>query len=147
MESTTQVIFPKAFSCYKSHTDKVYGTICISPSNTFLIVRGRKSNKWSFPKGHKHRGETYIDCAVRETREESGLDLEDMVPFAYQRLSVGEYYFYDIPEEYPLSINDNREITEAKWMTLDEMRTSSCNVDVNNFLNRLRRNSSFFRDI
>jgi 8-oxo-dGTP pyrophosphatase MutT (NUDIX family) len=138
--------FPKAFSCYKANTDKVYGTICISPANTILVVRGRKSQKWSFPKGHKKRGETYISCAVRETWEESGVDLDGLVPIAYQRLSVGEYYFYDLEEEVVPVINDTREIDEVRWMTIDDMKNSSCNVDVNNFLNRLKRNTHFFRE-
>jgi hypothetical protein len=42
-------------------------------------------------------------------------------------------------------INDTQEISEARWMSIDDMRLASCNVDVNNFLNRLRRNTSFFR--
>ena len=146
MDTPTSITFPKAFSCYKANTEKVYGSICISPLNTILLVLGRKSKKWSFPKGHKHRGETYIDCAVRETREETGIDLYNTIPVAYQRLSVGEYYFYDLSEEVTPEINDNREITEAKWMTIDEMKNSACNVDVNNFLMRLRRNTNFFRE-
>jgi len=145
MDSSTLFNFPKAFSCYKASSEKVYGTICISGLNTILLVRGRKSKKWSFPKGHKHRGETYIECAVRETEEEAGISLNNMIPVAYQRLSVGEYYFYDLDDEVVTRINDTLEITEAKWMSIDEMRTESCNVDVNNFLIRLRRNNNFFR--
>lgn len=147
MDSSATPSFPKAFSCYKANTEKVYGSICISPINTILLVRGRKSQKWSFPKGHKKRGETYIDCAVRETQEESGIDLEGVVPIAYHRLSVGEYYFYDLDSEVVPIIGDTKEITEARWMTLDDMRAEPCNVDVNNFLTRLRRNAAFFRDM
>jgi len=141
----TPTPFPKAFSCYKASSEKVYGTICISPLKTILLVLGRKSNKWSFPKGHKNRGETYIECAIRETFEEAGICLDAHVPIGYQRLSVGEYYFYDIEEEVVPDIKDSREITEAKWMTVEEMRNSSCNIDVNNFLNRLRRDTPYFQ--
>jgi 8-oxo-dGTP pyrophosphatase MutT (NUDIX family) len=139
------VVFPKAFSCYKASSEKVYGSICISPSKTILLVKGRKSKKWSFPKGHKHRGETYIECAVRETFEEAGICLDALVPIGYQRLSVGEYYFYDMEDEIQPEIQDSREITEAKWMSIEDIRNSPCNVDVNNFLTRLRRDSGFFR--
>jgi 8-oxo-dGTP pyrophosphatase MutT (NUDIX family) len=145
MDSPALPVFPKAFSCYKATTDKVYGSICISALNTILLVRGRKSNKWSFPKGHKKRGETYIECAVRETYEEAGIALDNIVPTAYQRLSIGEYYFYDLEEEILPNIVDTQEIVEARWMAVSEMRKESCNVDVNNFLTRLRRNNNFFR--
>ena len=117
----------------------------MSPYNTILLVRGRKSNKWSFPKGHKERGETYLECAIRETAEEAGIALDNYIPVAYQRLSVGEYYFYELPEEVAPTINDSQEITDARWMTMDEMREEPCNVDVNNFLSRMRRNTYFFR--
>ena len=138
--------FPKAFSCYKSSSEKVYGTICMSPNNRILLVKGKKSNKWSFPKGHKNRGETYMSCAVRETYEESGINLDGYVPVAYQRLSVGEYYFYELEQEVTPQIQDIQEITEASWMSIDEIQQTSCNVDVNNFLSRLRRNTNFFRE-
>jgi len=137
--------FPKAFNCYKSCSEKVFGTISISPDNTILLVKGRRSNKWSFPKGHKKRGETYIECALRETFEEAGICLDPYIPVGYQRLSVGEYYFYELECEVAPSINDNNEIIDARWMTVEEMRREECNVDVNNFLSRLRKKNNFFR--
>lgn len=130
--------FPRAFQCYKPNTEKVYGTICMTPQNTLLLVQGRKSMKWSFPKGHKQCGESYLDCALRETLEETGVDLQDEVPVSFQRLSVGEYYFFEV-EETPLVPGDTREIIDARWMNLSEIRSSPCNVDVNNFLLRMRR--------
>jgi len=130
--------FPKAFQCYRPHTEKVYGTICMTPQNTLLVVRGRKSGKWSFPKGHKHSGESYLDCAVRETLEETGVNLSEKIPVSFQRLSVGEYCFFEV-EENDLSPADTEEIVDARWMSLNEIRTSPCNVDVNNFLIRMRR--------
>ena len=141
----TPIVFPKAFSCYKAQSEKVYGTICISPQNNVLLVKGRKSNKWSFPKGHKNRGETYIDCATRETHEETGIVLNNLIPIGFQRLSIGEYYFYDLDAEITPEIQDHGEIIDAQWMSIEDMLNASCNVDVNNFLRRLRRDTNFFR--
>jgi len=135
----TQVIFPKSFRCYKPCTHKVYGSICITPSNTILLVRGKRSGKWSFPKGHKNRAETYINCAMRETKEESGIDLINRIPVAYHKLSVGEYFFYEMEGELETSINDTLEIIEARWVPLDDIAHMDCNVDVNNFLRRIDR--------
>ena len=53
----------------------VYGTILVSPNNTVLLIKGRRTGKWSFPKGHSEQGETEIDCALRETYEETGIEL------------------------------------------------------------------------
>jgi len=134
-----QPIFPKSFQCYKPCNHKVYGSICITPQNSILLVRGRKSGKWSFPKGHKNRAETYLGCALRETEEEAGIDLTDRKPVAYHKLSVGEYFFFEMEEEFTTTIKDPDEILEARWVPLNEIAELSCNVDVNNFLRRLRR--------
>ena len=41
----------------------------------FLVVTSRRNPEaWIFPKGHVHEGETPEDCAVRELREEAGVD-------------------------------------------------------------------------
>jgi 8-oxo-dGTP diphosphatase len=133
------VNFPKPFQCYKPQSHKVYGCICISPVNRVLIVKGRRSGKWSFPKGHKNGSESYIDCALRETREETGIDLRPFSPMAYHKLSAGEYYFFEVQEEYTPMVCDEREVAEAGWYTLEEMADMECNVDVSYFLSRVNR--------
>ena len=100
--------------------------------------------KWSFPKGHKERGESYIDCAIRETFEETGIDLRCEEAVSYQRLSVGDYYFFEI-EEQPITIHDPREILDARWMTISEIKDVYCNVDVSNFLMRMKRDLRAFQ--
>ena len=49
------------------------GTIVIKDSKV-LIVR-QLDGYYGFPKGHMEDGETYIDTAIRETKEETGLDV------------------------------------------------------------------------
>ncbi len=131
--------FPEAFSCYKPFTEKVYGSVCLSPQNRVLVVKGRKHGKWSFPKGHKLRNETYLDCAVRETWEETGLNLRGRLPIKSQKLAEGEYFFYEFDEEPTLTPVDTAEVEYAAWLPIDALHRRQCNVDVNNFVNRLRR--------
>ena len=144
MSSSADNTFPKAFHCYKPFSALVFGSICMTPDNKVLLVKGRQSNKWSFPKGHKESGETYIDCCTRETMEETGVDLSNRVPVAYQRLSAGEYYFYEMEEVLPV-IQDCNEISEARWVSISEMRSLNCNVDVNAFLSRMKREMGIFK--
>ncbi len=66
--------FPASFHCYKPPHYKVYGSICMTPSNKILVVKGRRSGKWSFPKGAAEDGDRDIlHTAMRETEEEVGL--------------------------------------------------------------------------
>jgi 8-oxo-dGTP pyrophosphatase MutT (NUDIX family) len=53
----------------------------------FLIVRGvpirefllmRHADRWDLPKGHVDAGETEMQCALRELREETGVALTDI---------------------------------------------------------------------
>ena len=129
-------VFPNAFQCYKPRHHRIYGAICVSPENTLLLVKGRRSGKWSFPKGHIESGETTLDCALRELYEETGLKL-DQTAIGCHKLSVGQYYIFET-NEAPLEIQDNNEIEEALWIPFDRLASMNCNVDVNNFLMRLK---------
>ena len=50
----------------------------ISPEGKILLVRHRKGNRqyWVLPGGRLEYGETFEECAVREIKEETGLDVE-----------------------------------------------------------------------
>jgi 8-oxo-dGTP pyrophosphatase MutT (NUDIX family) len=85
------------------------------------------------------RSETYLNCALRETQEETGLDLSESIPVAYHKLSVGEYFFFELEEEVAIDIQDTAEVVEARWVSLQDIADLPCNVDVNNFLSRLSR--------
>ena len=41
-----------------------------------LLVYEKNRNFWGFPKGHMENGETEIETALREVKEEVGLDVE-----------------------------------------------------------------------
>jgi len=48
------------------------GAVVIHDGRCLLLRRGRA---WSFPKGHVEPGETAEDAALREVREETGLEI------------------------------------------------------------------------
>lgn len=41
-----------------------------------LLIKNKRSAHWGFPKGHIEKGETQEQTAVRETKEETGLDID-----------------------------------------------------------------------
>ena len=44
----------------------------------FLLLKN--SLGWEFPKGHVEEGETHLEAAIRETKEETGLTLKNVHP-------------------------------------------------------------------
>ena len=57
----------------------------------FLLLHYVK-NHWDFPKGHIEKGENEIKAALRELKEETGIDKINIMPFFRE---VSEYYFKD----------------------------------------------------
>ncbi len=51
--------------------------IAREPLPTFLLMRHR--DRWDLPKGHAEGSESLIETALRETQEETGIDLAELV--------------------------------------------------------------------
>jgi 8-oxo-dGTP pyrophosphatase MutT (NUDIX family) len=131
--------FPQAFQCYIPRDKKVFGCICITKENTVLLVKGRKTHKWSFPKGHmKHTDRTNLECALRELQEETGVILDES-PITYKKYSAAGYYIFDINEEYTVYPADCLEIEDAQWVPIEEIASLNKNVDLSMFCNHIHR--------
>ncbi|MET9490925.1 NUDIX domain-containing protein [Nocardia sp. NPDC006630] len=50
--------------------------LVVDDQGAILLQRRRDSGNWSLPGGIMEIGETLEECVVRETKEESGLDIE-----------------------------------------------------------------------
>jgi 8-oxo-dGTP pyrophosphatase MutT (NUDIX family) len=131
--------FPSAFDSYCPPDHKVYGCICISPNNKILLVRGRKGQIWSFPKGHRERTDkTALACALRELKEETGICLkQDYI--AYKKYKAGEYYIFPVSEEYRTFPMDLCEVDQASWFTYEEICTLTKNIDVSLFCQYIQK--------
>jgi 8-oxo-dGTP pyrophosphatase MutT (NUDIX family) len=136
--------FPTAFAQYRPRSQKVYGVICVSRENRILLVRGRNSGIWSLPKGHLKGSELPHECALRELYEETGIRLDRTDYRASKKLYAGEYFIYAIDGETRPAIHDTREVSEAGWFTVEELKRFHCNVDIVNMVSRLQNGSLVF---
>jgi len=115
-------------------TANIYGGIirCRS-TGRYVLVQGRSSGKWSFPKGHKNSAEeSPMDCVSREVGEETGCDVLPAASKAVP-LHVGYYYLFEVDEEFELKPRDVNEVGSFGWFSVEEMSRLSLNVDANKY--------------
>jgi 8-oxo-dGTP pyrophosphatase MutT (NUDIX family) len=132
----TKTSFPAPFKCYMPPHFKVYGAICISPNNRILLVQGRMTGLWSFPKGHLEARETALQCALRELHEETGLRIKAQ-PIAYKKYGTGGYFIFSVSEEYRLFPQDSKEVLQARWFSVEEVQKLEKNIGVSLFCRHL----------
>lgn len=93
----------------------------------FHLLLGYNKNRegWEFVGGKQHFGESIIDCAWRETREETGFEVheEDLTYFGYMEneefLTILFYSYADFLVT-PTKYNFN-EFNEWKWFPLNKL--------------------------
>ena len=93
----------------------------------FLLVY-QSNNHYSFPKGHIENSETEVECAIREIKEETNLDVEIDTNFRYiityflesKNVYKDAVYFVATPTSFDLK-NQEGEIVECSWNTYEEV--------------------------
>lgn len=105
-----------------------FALVVVKRGHRFLLVHERKHGQgWYLPAGRVEAGETFEEAARRETKEESGIDveLEGVLRFEqtpgpdHQRVRV---FFLARPKDdaTPKTMADEHSL-EAGWFTLDEV--------------------------
>lgn len=91
-----------------------------------LLIRHIKSGNWSFPKGHVEPGETEVETATREIKEETNIDVlidsgfRETVAFSPRR-DTSKTVVYFVGKALN---NDTKpqleEISEIKWVEIGQ---------------------------
>ena len=91
-----------------------------------LLIRHVKSGYWSFPKGHIEDGETELETAVREIKEETGLDVfvdtgfRETVTFSPRRDAQKTVVYFVAKARTRDVLPQAGEISEIKWVEIDK---------------------------
>ena len=118
-------------------------------------IRKTGESQWVMPKGHIQHGETSEQAAVREVREESGV--EELVVIAclgeqafeyreesgIQHEKVVSWYLMETPYESHLSLNIEEGFVKSKWLQFAEARKQCSHEDFRAWVNRAAKTLGF----
>ena len=113
----------------------IVAQVYVKKNNKILMVQENKDGikgKWNMPAGKLEDNESIIECAIRETKEETNLNISIKGLISIQQISssigqliilyfLGEYISGDI-------IFDNKEISDVKWMSKKEILQIKDNI-------------------
>ena len=104
--------------------EKSCGTIVIK-DNKVLIIKHNKGH-YGFPKGHMEKGENEIETAIRETKEETNIDVivdenkrYEVNYITSDNIDKTVVFFLAIPKNSNIIPQEN-EISEVLWIGIDK---------------------------
>lgn len=122
------------FSDTNSNTNKKAGIFIYNPTEDRVLLVQSKNELWGPPKGSLKENETYYDCAIREVKEETGIELKYEQLTRVVRIKNSVYYYAEIDNSEYLNVtiqnsetsemNDANGITWIKTECLEKMINS-----------------------
>ena len=109
---------------FYSNPKVVVGAIPVWENKILICRRAIEPafGKWTLPAGYLENGETLVECAVRETREEAGTQIVDLVPYTVFNIPHISQIYFIFRAEMPADVYvAGAESLEAKLVTPDEI--------------------------
>ena len=94
-----------------------------------LLIKHANGGHWSFPKGHVEAGETEADTALREIKEETGIDViidpsfREVISYSPKKDTQKDViYFIARAQNYDYTPQEE-EISQIKWVEINRAHT------------------------
>jgi 8-oxo-dGTP pyrophosphatase MutT (NUDIX family) len=110
------------------------------------LVKREKLKDFSFPKGHLENNESLLDCAIRETEEETSRSCK---PITMEPLGIIKYNNYEgIVEVHMYLLEDigptTKDIPECEkeepvWLDIQDVETTLTYSNMKDFWNNIRK--------
>lgn len=109
----------------------VVGILAYNDKKEVFLATGNKwKGKWIVPGGHLEWGETFVQCAQREMKEETHLDIEDVEFIQLQESIFSEdfikkkhFVFIDVIAKATTDdVILNEELEEYGWFSFEEAK-------------------------
>ena len=128
-------------------TEKSCGAIVytrIDNQIKYVIIRSKRG-KYGFPKGHMEYGETELDTARREVREEIGVEMEIVTDFrceifytVHNKRSKKKVVLFAVPFDGEVTLRAG-EISAAKWLPRGDVQKLFGHRELRGIFNRLEK--------
>ena len=106
--------------------EKSCGTIIFDNEKVLLVKQNL--GHWSFPKGHVEKNENEFETAIRETKEETGLDVEIIndekfrTKYSPEEGIMKDVIFFIAKVDGGAVQRQVEEIAEVKWVPIKEAK-------------------------
>ena len=110
-----------------------------------LFIKHRHGAHWSFPKGHVEEGENEVQTALREVKEETGLDIDLEGNFRqsveyYPKPNVKKQVVYFLGHaKSDHVVRQVEEIDETRWIPLEQAHTWVTFRNDKNLINKAKK--------
>lgn len=96
-------------------------------NNNKILVIQQTSNFYGFPKGHMEKGETEIETAIREIKEETNIDVKILDKYRYsisyivhETIDKESVFYLAVPTTFDIQKQES-EINNIEWIDIDKV--------------------------
>lgn len=89
-----------------------------------LLIKHIGSGHWSFPKGHVEAGETEPETAIREIKEETGIDVmldptfRELVTYSPKKDTQKVVVYFIAKAKPGMLVPQENEVAEVRWVEI-----------------------------